>query len=92
MVLLDLFHNQGKGRPIGGGSTYIDKVLSIQPANLIGYWPMNDASGAVALDYSGQGNNGAYTGVSLANAPGPDGGNSCPLFDGTSDFNNIYSI
>lgn len=72
------------------GNTYFDKVKTIAPANLIGYWPMSELSGSVATDYSGRGNHGAYTGVTLGQ-PGIGDGRTCPLFDGTNDFNNIYS-
>ena len=29
---------------------------------LVGYWPLDEASGTIAYDYSGQGNNGTKTG------------------------------
>ena len=87
---LILFHNQGRGRPIGGVSTYIDDVKGIESADMIGYWPMNETAGVVAVDYSVQGNDGAYTGVELANAAGPDG-ELCPYFDGTNDYNNMFT-
>ena len=73
-----------------GRQTYQDKVLSMASGNLIGYWPMDEASGAVAYDKSRQRNNGAYTGVTLGQ-PGIGDGKTCPLFDGANDFNNIYS-
>ena len=69
---------------------YYRKVRRISPANLIGYWPMWEASGSVAYDHSGQGNHGAYTGVTLGQ-PGIGDGRTSPLFDGVNDFNNIYS-
>jgi hypothetical protein len=72
------------------GRSYVKKVLQIDYANLIGYWPMNEASGAVAVDRSSQGNDGAYTGVTLAGAAGPDA-KPCPYFDGANDYNDIYS-
>jgi len=69
----------------GGG--YSDMVLGYSP---IAYWPLWEASGAAAEDISGNGFDGAYTGVTL----GQDGigdGNTCPLFDGTNDFLDFYS-
>jgi hypothetical protein len=75
---------------LGAPSTYIDKVKGIESSNLIGYWPMNENTGSVAYDFSIQVNNGAYTGVDLAYTAGPDG-QGCPYFDGTNDYNNIYS-
>ena len=72
------------------GRSYVKKVLQIDYTNLIGYWPMNEASGATAVDRSSQGNNGSYNGVTLANAAGPDA-KPCPWFDGNDDYNDIYS-
>jgi N-acetylneuraminic acid mutarotase len=62
---------------------YHEKVLAIQPTKLIQYMRLNDTSGTAAVDSSGNGNNGAYTAVGLANAPGPDGVN-CAYFDGVA--------
>jgi len=70
---------------------YFNKVLSLFGSSLIGYWPMDEAVGAtVAVDYSGQSNNGAYTATVLGQ-PGIGDGRTCPLLDGTAGFNNIYS-
>jgi len=69
---------------------YYQKVLGIDRDNLIGYWPMWEASGGVAEDISPEGNDGAYTGVTLGQA-GIGDGKTCPLFDGANDYNNIYS-
>jgi hypothetical protein len=69
---------------------YFRKVLSIDPQNLVGYWPMWEASGSVAYDLSPQGNNGAYTGVTLKQ-PGIGDGRSCPYFDGENGYNRISS-
>ena len=70
-----------------GGASYANKVLSYSP---IAYWPLNEATGAVATDYSGNGYNGAYVTVTLGQT-GIGDGNTCPLFDGTNDYVNIYS-
>jgi hypothetical protein len=53
-----LFHN------------YKQRVLSVGRGNLIAYWPMDEHSGGVAVDHSPEGNNGAYTGVTLNDAIG----------------------
>ena len=71
--------------------SYIQKVLGIQPNDLILYHPMNEPSGSVANDYSPESNNGVYTGVTLGQ-PGVGDGDTCPFFDGANDFNNIYSV
>ena len=93
MTLLDIFHYQGRGQPIGGAATqtYQEKVLTIQPSNLILYHPMNELTGSTATDQSAEGNDGSYTGVTLANILGPDGVNYAPFFDGANDFNDFYS-
>ena len=69
----------------GGG--YSDKVLGYSP---IAYWPLWEASGATAEDISGNGFDGAYTGVTLGQE-GIGDGNTCPLFDGANDYVDIYS-
>ena len=63
---------------------YSSKVLSIEPANLIGYYPMDEREGSVAFDRSGKDNHGAYTGVTLGQ-PGIGDGSTCPFFDGVED-------
>jgi hypothetical protein len=80
-------------RPLGwylprGG--YSDKVLSYGP---IAYWPLWETAGVTAADQvNSPAQDGTYTGVTLANAPGPDGINNAPLFDGANDFVDIYTI
>lgn len=62
-------------------ATYQSKVLATQSANLLGYWPLNETSGAQAIDLSGNGYHGLYVNSpSLANAPDPTGESVCPLF------------
>ena len=77
--------------PFIGGASYSSKVLGIETANLIAYWPMNEAAGGVADNLEGTAaRDDAYTGVTLGQ-PGIGDGNTCPLFDGANDFCNIYS-
>lgn len=70
---------------------YYQKVLSYDP---IAYWMMNEDQGTIAYDMVTARNagaqNGAYTGVTLGQ-PGIGDGNTCPLFDGANDYNDIYS-
>ena len=90
-----------QGLPYGFGSpssrSYLRKLLTpnpgvgYDPSSLILYHPMNESVGGVAIDYSPEGNDGAYTGVTLGQ-PGIGDGLTCPLFDGANDFNNIYSV
>lgn len=75
----------------GGIQTYSQKIISTFGANLIAYWPMDEASGAVALDASGHNRTGAYTNVTLGQ-PGIGDGKTCPLFlDTGGSFVNIYT-
>ena len=69
---------------------YADALRSIFGNSLIGLWPQDETAGTVAYDRSGRGHNGAYTGVTLANGDSIRG-TKAPLYDGTNDFNNIYS-
>jgi hypothetical protein len=78
------------GGPEIFGEEYNTKVLTVDRANLIGYWPMWEPSGGDAFDLSPEGNDGAYTGVTLGQA-GIGDGRTCPLFDGANDYNDIYS-
>lgn len=69
--------------------TYTEKVLEVEAANLIAYWPMDEAAGAVADNAEGTAaRDGAYTGVTLGQSVSPF---TCPLFDGSSDALDIYS-
>jgi hypothetical protein len=64
---------------------YRERLKSLFGSSIIGYWPGNENSGLVALDYSGRGFNGVYTGVTLGQ-PGIGDGLTCPLYDGVADF------
>lgn len=71
-------------------TTYIDKVLSYSP---ILYYPMNETAGLTAdnLGSLGAAADGTYTGVTLADALGPDGVNGAPFFDGANDYLNAMT-
>lgn len=76
---------------------YIKKVLTpkpsigYDPSSLIGFWPQNEHFGAISYDLSGQGNDGAYIGPTLGQPGVPGMGITSPFYDGTNDFNNIWS-
>lgn len=93
MSLLNLlFHNQGKGRPIGGTKpvviTYTQKVQALSP---IAYWPLNETSGTTAVAVVGT--NGTYKRnvTTMTTATGIGDGNTAPVFTAGSDNINIYS-
>jgi len=61
-------------------TSYITKVLNLDAANLVAYWPMNETSGTEATDLSGNDYHGQYTNTpTLADDAGPHGDN-VPLF------------
>lgn len=69
--------------------SYIQRVLSVAPDALIGYWPLSEPSGAAAIEQTRRAANGAHVGVTLGQ-PGPDGGGA-PLYDGINDYTSVYS-
>jgi len=69
---------------------YSWRVRHIRPESLIGYWPLDEVSGTVCHDLSGNARNGSYVGVDLAKT-GIGDGRTCPYFDGVNDYVNIYS-
>lgn len=71
----------------GAALRYTRKIQAMGP---IGYWPQAEPSGAVALDESGFGRNGAYTAVTLGQ-PGIGDGRTTAAFDGSTSRNNVYS-
>ena len=77
----------GVGRLRGG---YASKVLATAPANLLAYWKLDETSGTVAADSSGNGRDGAYSGVDLGGATFVDG-SPAPRFNGDGGLVNINS-
>lgn len=67
--------------------TYSDIVLSLNP---IAYWKLDDTSGSVATDYSGNGFHGMYSGATLAGDTFLNG-DPAATFDGVNDLVNVYS-
>ena len=73
--------------PSAPGVPYSSKVLSYSP---IAYWPLWEAAGGVAECLVNPAQNGAYTGVTLGQ-PGIGDGRTSPLFDGLTDYVDIFS-
>jgi len=69
----------------GLGISYAKKIKNLFGNSIIGYWVGDEPNGAVAIDESGLGFNGAYTGVTLGQ-PGIGDGLTCPFYDGANDF------
>ena len=74
--------------------TYSEKVLATQPANLIGYWPLDETSGTNADNLEGAAaRDGTFARdvSTMTTGVGIGDGNTAPLFDGTADICDIYS-
>jgi hypothetical protein len=74
-------------------ATYSSKVLSIAPASLIAYWPLDEISGTNARNLQGVvARDGTFARdvATMTTGVGPAGG-TAPLFDGTNDYCDIYS-
>jgi len=73
------------------GASYADRVIATGP---IGYWDQGEQAGTISFDISGHSplsqRDGAYTGPTLAQAGIGDGRTSA-LYDGATDYDNIYS-
>ena len=70
---------------------YYRKVWSIERDNLIAYWPLWETAGATANDISGNSADGNLV-LSVVGEPGIGDGRTCPAFDGTNDYVNVYSV
>jgi hypothetical protein len=72
--------------------SYIDFILDLFGASIVGYWPLNELSWVVAQDHSPRRNRGVYSGVTLAsNLLPPLIGGRAPYFDGVAGYCNILS-
>lgn len=63
---------------------YSDKVLTIQPDDLVGYWAGEETGGLFGLDSSGHNRHAYYYGPSLSAVNAPDGA-PMPSYDGIND-------
>lgn len=69
---------------------YTREVHAVCGSSLIAHWPLDERTGTVARDTSGNACHGAYTGVDLGQA-GIGDGRRAPYFPGASSGVNIYS-
>ena len=72
------------------GNLYSKRVQEFS-GNLVAHWPLNELSGAVAYDKSGNGNHGAITATTLGQAGIGDGLTS-QGFDGSTSYIDISAI
>jgi len=70
-------------------NAYIDFVNLPSDENLVGYWSFDEGSGTLAVDGSGNGNNGTIVGAQWV-----DGGvvGKCLDFDGVDDYVSLESL
>lgn len=76
---------RGFGRGNDGGShitSMLSRILTTQPASLIGYWPLGDLTGTVADDISPTNADGAYVAPFSLAQPGIGDGSKSTLFTG----------
>jgi large repetitive protein len=66
-------------------ATYAQRLMAIQPANLRLYLPLNETSGTLANNPTGNGVNGSYSGVTLNGLLSPDS-LSAGAWDGVNDL------
>ncbi len=63
-------------------------ALLAQANGLVGYWPLDENGGSVAIDASGNGDNGTWSGTGTHYVPGKVG-ISAGQFDGVDDYINV---
>ncbi len=74
--------------------SYSQKLLGIQPADLIAYWKLTEKSGTTAVNAEGTAaRDGTYARnvTTMGTVEGIGDGNTAPDFDGTNDEINVYS-
>jgi hypothetical protein len=76
--------------PFSGGNAYWQTISQTEPTSLIGYWRLNEKTGIVAADSSGNGHDGTATGVTWG-ADGIGDGSTSATFDKVNDLVNVYS-
>jgi hypothetical protein len=73
----------------------MDKVLTIESANLVAYWPLNETSGTTADNYEGTAaRDGTYSSdvSSIGTTTGIGDGNTAPNLDGTNDYIDVVTV
>lgn len=82
LIMALLFCLTSPALALGG---YSDKVLTIQPDDLVGYWAGEETGGLYGLDSSGNNRHAGYYGPSLSALNAPDG-TPVPSYDGINDL------
>lgn len=69
--------------------THAQKILATAASDIIGMWQLNETSGTVATDSSGNGRNGVHSNVAL-NALKFADGSVAPEYNGSTSLTNLY--
>jgi hypothetical protein len=67
-------------------SSFLRQLLGLSP---LAYWPLDEASGSTCNDRSGNGRNGTYSNVTLAQSG--QNGRTSASFNGTNSKDDVYS-
>lgn len=77
----------GQNPAAAAAAGYREKMLGIDPANLLLLYPFDESAGTAIVNAQGEtARNGVYSGVDLANAWGPKGEIMVPYWDGANDY------
>jgi lysophospholipase L1-like esterase len=82
-VIVSFFGDGILSKVTSSNLRYQQKIKNLFGDALIAYYPLDETSGNVALDISGNGHNGSYVGVALAGAINPLTGKPAPVWDGS---------
>jgi len=80
-----IFPTNIMGSGVGPFGGWVRKILNTESDSLIGFWLQDEVSGTTAEDSSGEGNDGTYSNVTLADATFL--GRPVPLYDQTNNPN-----
>lgn len=77
--------------PVSVPPSVLTQWMSIEPANLLAFWMLNENGGSTIINRapSGAGYNGAYTSVSWTQVSAI--GEPAATFDGTTSYGNLYT-
>lgn len=76
-------------------TNYMEKVKKIRSSALVGYWPLNEESGTVALDHGPNGYNGTTSGLvrnSITRSFRAPDGSRCAEFSGSAGYVDISGV
>jgi hypothetical protein len=74
----------------GVAQTWAEQIVAMDGDDLIALWPQNETEGTTSFDISGNGHNGTYAGVTLADDTFVDG-SPAAVYPGVNCVNNVTS-